>query len=147
MPTRTKIVPTAYSRRCSDMSAAMTRSCRRTFAIIPCGTVVAMIWPLLVVVGAVAGLSVYERFAGEHPLLDTWYEIRLRRMTLATLDRRNLERRRRADVIVTLTTLPSRIDRIGPTIKSLLNQTVSPAAIRINLPPASRREGRGYVVP
>jgi len=106
-----------------------------------------MIWLLLAAAGVAAGLAVYERFAGEHPLLDAWYEIRLRRKTLATLDQCNLDRRRRSDVIVTLTTLPSRIDRIGPTIKSLLNQTVSPGAIRINLPSVSRREGRPYVVP
>jgi hypothetical protein len=105
-----------------------------------------MIW-LAAAAVAVAALAVYERFAGEHPLLDAWYEMRLRRLSFAELDRRHRDRQRRTDVIVTLTTLPSRIDRIGPTIKSLLNQTVSPGAIRIHVPAASRREGLPYVVP
>jgi hypothetical protein len=56
----------------------MTRAWRRTLAIIPCGTVSAMIW-LAAAVVVVAALALYERFAGEHPLLDAWYEIRLRR--------------------------------------------------------------------
>jgi hypothetical protein len=46
-----------------------------------------------------------------------------------------------------MTTLPSRVDRIAPTIKSLLNQTVSPAVIRLNIPPCSRREQRAYNLP
>ena len=46
-----------------------------------------------------------------------------------------------------MTTLPSRIDRIAPTIKSLLNQSVAPEAIRLNVPAVSRREQRPYVVP
>jgi hypothetical protein len=95
----------------------------------------------------VVGLRIYEHYAGEHPVLDALYEARLRRLTLEALDRRNRESRSRADVVVTLTTLPSRIDRIAPTIKSLLNQTVCPAAIRLNLPAVSRREQRAYAVP
>lgn len=92
-------------------------------------------------------LAVYEHYTGENPLLDAIYDARLRAARLPDLDRRNAENPRRSDVIVTLTTLPSRIDRIGPTIKSLLNQTVAPRAIRINLPASSRREGRAYAVP
>jgi len=97
--------------------------------------------------GLGAGLFLYERFAGEHPLLDGLYDLRLRGLDIEALDRRNLENACRSDVIVTMTTLPSRIDRIGPTIKSLLNQTVSPAAIRLNVPEASRREGTPYLIP
>ena len=100
-----------------------------------------------VLVLAVGALAVYERFAGEHPLLDAIYDWRLRRASLADLDGRARRNPRRADVIVSLTTLPSRIDRIAPTIKSLLNQTTAPAAIRINLPVESRRERRPYVAP
>jgi hypothetical protein len=94
-----------------------------------------------------AGLRVYEHFAGEHPLLDALYDLRLRRWNLDALDRRNLDNPRRTDVVVTLTTLPSRIDRIAPTIRSLLNQTVSPAAICLNVPAMSRREQRPYIIP
>jgi hypothetical protein len=105
-----------------------------------------VIWPA-VAVAAAAGLKVYEHFAGENPVLDTWYELRLRRKDLAALDRASAARARRTDVIVTLSTLPSRIGRLAPTIKSLLNQTTSPAAIRINVPATSRRESAAYAVP
>ena len=106
---------------------------------------------MAVVVGVVCamaiGLFVFEHYAGENPLLDSLYEMRLRRQDLGTLERRRTGNQRRTDAIVTLTTLPSRIDRMGPTIKSLLNQTVAPAAIRLHVPATSRREQRPYVVP
>jgi hypothetical protein len=89
----------------------------------------------------------YERFAGENPILDTLYDLWLRRCDLAALDRASMTRANRADVIVTLTTLPGRIDRIGLTLKSLLRQRVSPAAIQINVPHTSRREHGAYRIP
>jgi hypothetical protein len=100
-----------------------------------------------VVCAITVGLFVFEHYAAENPLFDGLYELRLRRQDLATLERRRTGNQRRTDAIVTLTTLPSRIDRMEPTIKSLLNQTVAPAAIRLNVPATSRREQRPYVVP
>lgn len=50
-------------------------------------------------------------------------------------------------VVVSLTTIPSRIARIRPTLHSILDQTRRPDAIFLNLPLESRREGRGYEVP
>jgi hypothetical protein len=90
---------------------------------------------------------VYERFAGENPVVDTAYDLRLRRMSLDALDRACAANPRRADVVVTLTTLPSRIARIALTLKSLLRQRVAPAAIRFNVPRVSRREGVAYEIP
>src|SRR2546423_978191 len=117
--------------------------------MIPC--IAAMTAPLLILLGVtcafVIGLIVYEHYAAENPVLDGVYDLWLRRQDLDTLDRRNLDNQRRADVVVTMTTFPSRIARIAPTIKSLLNQTISPRAIQLNLPASSRREQRPYVVP
>jgi len=95
----------------------------------------------------IVALAVYERFAGEHPVADGIYDLWLRRQNLDALDRAAAENPRRADVIVTLTTLPSRVDRIELTLKSLLRQTVSPRAIRLNVPRASRREQVPYTIP
>ena len=50
-------------------------------------------------------------------------------------------------VVVSLTTIPSRIAGIRPTLHSILDQTWRPDAIFLNLPAESRREGRGYEVP
>ena len=94
-----------------------------------------------------AALRLYEHYAGEQPLADAWYELRLRRQELEALDRRWLANPRRSDIVITLTTLPSRLDRIALTLKSLLGQRVSSAAIRINVPGVSRRERVAYEIP
>jgi hypothetical protein len=95
----------------------------------------------------IVALAVYERFAGDHPLADAVYDLWLRRQDLHDLDRAAAENPRRNDVVVTLTTLPSRVDRIELTLKSLLRQTVSPRTIRLNVPRISRREQRPYAIP
>jgi len=68
-------------------------------------------------------------------------------MDLASLDREAAAARDRSGLVVTLTTLPSRIDRARLTIKSLLNQTRPPAAIRLYVPHVSKREQTPYVIP
>ncbi len=106
---------------------------------------------LLIVGGVLAALAgalhTYQRYSGEHPILDLLYDWRLRQLDLATLDRTNADNPARSDLVITLTTLPSRIDRIEPTIKSLLNQTCAAREIRLNVPRVSRRENTSYVVP
>lgn len=53
----------------------------------------------------------------------------------------------RSDVVVTLSTIPSRMGSLRPTLHSLLDQTVQPAEIVLALPAWSRREARAYEVP
>jgi hypothetical protein len=96
---------------------------------------------------AAGALRVYETFAGEHPLFDTLYDLRLRRQRVDELDARCAANPRRSDLVITMTTLPSRIARMELTIKSLLRQSVRPAIIRINVPHRSRRENVSYVIP
>lgn len=50
-------------------------------------------------------------------------------------------------VIISMTTLPSRIANIAPTISSLIHQTIPPEKILINLPAYSRREQSEYKIP
>jgi len=100
-----------------------------------------------VAVAAAIGLLIFEHFAGEHPLADLAYDLWLRRQDLHALDHACARNPHVADVVVTLTTLPSRIDRIDLTLKSLLRQTLRPKTIRLNVPAVSRREGRAYRVP
>jgi len=99
------------------------------------------------VVIAIVGLRVYETFAGENPVLDTLYDLWLRRQQVDVLDRRCAANPRCSDLVITMTTLPSRIDRMELTIKSLLRQSVGPAAIRVNVPHVSRREQTAYAIP
>ena len=50
-------------------------------------------------------------------------------------------------MFVGLTTLPSRIAKLAPTVESLLAQTLPPEAIFISLPRRSARERRSYDIP
>jgi hypothetical protein len=50
-------------------------------------------------------------------------------------------------VVISLTTTPSRITRLGPTLRSLLAQDYPPTAIYLAVPRRSMRENRSYRVP
>src|SRR5262249_53954025 len=50
-------------------------------------------------------------------------------------------------VVISLTTTPSRITRLGPTLRSLLAQDYPPTAICLAVPRRSLRENRTYTVP
>src|SRR4051812_48691197 len=95
-------------------------------------------------IAAAGGLQLYAHLAGEHPVLDRARDWQLRRADLGHLDRIQSAARSRSDLIVTLTPLPSRIDRMAPTIKSLLGQDLAPREIRVYVPQRSRREGTTY---
>jgi hypothetical protein len=69
-------------------------------------------------------------------------QVRFIRETLAA--KRTVDDRR---VIVSLSTVPDRINNLSPTIRSLLNQTRPPDEIVLAIPEFSIREQRPYVVP
>lgn len=69
------------------------------------------------------------------------------RSDIAVLDRACQANPDRSDVIVSLTTLPSRLPMIDDALKSLFRQTRAPAEIRLYLPRFSTREQRVYAVP
>jgi len=50
-------------------------------------------------------------------------------------------------IIISLSTIPDRIDRLQPTIESLLNQTRPPDEIVLAIPDFSIRQQRGYKIP
>lgn len=106
-----------------------------------------MIW--LAVIGALAlgGYLAACHFTGENLLATWWDEWRLGRTSLARLDAACAANPRASGVVVTLTTIPSRIEALAPTLKSLLRQTWRPQQIRLCLPAHSTRERRDYVVP
>jgi hypothetical protein len=84
---------------------------------------------------------------GERPLLDNLYESLLTGRRLDDLDRCCADRLVRSDVVICLTSIPSRIGLIEPALKSLLNQEYAAREIRLYLPALSRREGVPYQVP
>lgn len=104
--------------------------------------------PLAAIVLLAGALYLHRLFEGECLPLDLWQEWRLSRTTLAAMDRRwQAAEDRRSDIVVSLTTIPSRIEGIDDTLKSLMAQSRPPRRIVLNLPSFSRREQVAYVVP
>jgi hypothetical protein len=97
-------------------------------------------WPLIsiiLVILSAFGLKRLFPFVRKHRR-----QVRFIRETLAT-SRRSDDRR----VIVSLSTVPERIGKLRPTIRSLLRQTRPPDEIVLAVPEFSIREERSYVVP
>jgi len=107
-----------------------------------------LIWGILGLAAllAVVGIWLHHLFEGEWLPSDLWREWDLSRRDLAALDRR-WQGAERSDLVVSLTTTPSRIGLLAPTLKSLLDQTRPPARIVLNVPAFSLREQVPYVVP
>jgi len=53
----------------------------------------------------------------------------------------------KSDIIVSFSTIPSRITEIIPTVKSLLSQKRAPKTIQLNVPQFSIREQVEYTIP
>jgi len=53
----------------------------------------------------------------------------------------------KADITVSLSTIPSRIEKIYPALKSLMDQTMPPRRIYLAIPPFSIREKKAYSIP
>lgn len=90
---------------------------------------------------------VHRRLAGTWPLVPEVDEWTLRRTPWDQLVRGFEANPRRSPLVVCLTSIPSRIENLQPTLKSLLRQTVRPAQIRLHLPETSRREACAYAIP
>ena len=104
--------------------------------------------PILLITGAlgVAGYALFCRLEGRQPIREFRYELALKRLDLRKLDD-DAKEHERSDLIVGLTTIPSRLPFLLPTLKSLLLQDVLPQKILLHLPEHSRREGVAYSVP
>jgi hypothetical protein len=106
-----------------------------------------MLLGLIAVALVIGAYWIVWYLTGEHVPLAWWDEWRLSRCSLAELDQSWGANPRRSETIVTLTTIPERVEGLGLTLKSLLRQSVRPAEIRLCLPAVSRRTGAPYVVP
>lgn len=101
---------------------------------------------LVLALGLLAA-GLYGRLGGRTWARDTWTRLKLARHDVAHWDRLWQQRQDRSEAVVCLTTIPSRLPRLAPTLKSLLAQDLPVARIRLHLPAVSRREGCGYAVP
>jgi hypothetical protein len=103
------------------------------------------VW-ITVGIAALAGYGLFCRVEGREPLREFLFELSLRRVTLQELDAQ-AARQTRSDLMVGLTTIPSRLPFLLPTLKSLLSQEVLPEKIVLHIPLESRREGTRYELP
>jgi hypothetical protein len=96
---------------------------------------------------ALGGYAAACRLTGENLLATWWDEWRLARVSAERLAAEAAANPRDSGLVVTLTTIPSRIGAIGPTVKSLLRQTARAREIRLCVPAWSEREQCAYEVP
>lgn len=101
----------------------------------------------LIAVAVLAAIVTYNRLSGRNLIQDCWDKLRLTTRSVDVWDAHWAANRTRSDIVICLTTLPSRINKIDATLKSLLYQTRAPARIRLHVPDKSRREGVAYEVP
>ncbi|OFV92567.1 MAG: hypothetical protein A3G76_13075 [Acidobacteria bacterium RIFCSPLOWO2_12_FULL_65_11] len=106
----------------------------------------ASVWIALAAILLIAAY-LHSVFAGDLILFSVLDEFRLSRLDLAAADAAWASHPRRSDVVISLTTIPSRLPHIDATLKSLMRQTLAPAEIRLNVPAFSKRERAAYVVP
>lgn len=92
-------------------------------------------------------LWLHHLFEGEWLPHDLAREWRLSRRTLAELDAAWAASDRRSELLITLTTTPSRIELLPHTLKSLLDQDLPPKRIILNVPRFSMREQVAYAIP
>jgi hypothetical protein len=96
---------------------------------------------------ATLALLAHDYLSGQKLILDLWDELLIARSDIRCLDDRWRANPNRSDVIVSLTSIPSRLSMIDDTLKSLLRQSRAPAEIRLYLPRTSKREQVPYRVP
>jgi len=89
----------------------------------------------------------YDFLTGRDLVRDNLDRLRLRRRSLKEWDSWCAQNTRTSDILVCLTTTPSRIDRLAPTLMSLLAQDTRALRIRVHVPHVSKRERRVYALP
>ena len=102
---------------------------------------------LLLIAAVYGALWIHHVFEGEWLPHDLWREYKLSRCNLQDLDAQWARARNRSDIVISLTTTPSRISLLDTTLKSLLDQSVLPARIILNVPDHSLRENIAYSIP
>lgn len=101
----------------------------------------------IIVAATILGLWVHHIFEGEWLPYDLTREYRLSRKSLREMDAEWAKTAATSDIVITMTTTPSRINLLEHTLKSLLDQSRPPSRIVLNLPAYSEREQTAYVLP
>jgi hypothetical protein len=95
----------------------------------------------------VLSITAYNILSGRNFLLDARDRMRMKSRSIEDWHAYWEANPTRSDIVICLTTIPSRLGEIEGTLKSLLFQKTAPSRIRLHLPYRSRREGTEYSVP
>lgn len=101
----------------------------------------------IVLVLTFIGISAYNFLSGKSLIKDLIHFYSLKKKSIAALDDRWANANDKSNIIISLTTIPERIDSIELTIKSLLYQKKQSARIHLNIPYVSFRNQKEYVIP
>lgn len=93
------------------------------------------------------GVKVYNFLDGRSLLLDRYYEYSLGRRSFSECESFFKQNDAKSDIVICLSTIPSRLPYLQTTLKSLLTQSRRPQKIRLHLPNFSKRESIGYEIP
>ena len=92
-------------------------------------------------------IQVFNFLSGKKFIRDYIHYFQTTKKSLSYWDKYCSENPNRSDVIVSFSTIPSRITEIIPTVKSLMSQDRAPKKIHLNVPDISMREKVEYVIP
>lgn len=102
---------------------------------------------LLAVSVCAIGICIYNYLSGKKLIRDFLYFAKINGKPLQHWDEFSTANPEKSDIIISLTSIPSRISKIESTLKSLLAQKRSAAKIHLYLPKFSQRENTAYQVP
>ncbi|MEO9853039.1 MAG: hypothetical protein ABJH72_21810 [Reichenbachiella sp.] len=91
--------------------------------------------------------QVYNYLSGKKFVRDYLHYFLTTKKSLKYWDNYCANNPNQSDIIVSFSTIPSRISEIVPTVKSLLSQRLAPKKIHLYVPQMSMREKVGYVIP
>ena len=102
---------------------------------------------LFISILSIFGCKVYNFLSGRSLFLDAIDRYKLSKFTLTSASQYWQNNTNQSNIIICLTSIPSRINHLESTLISLLTQKVAPKIIRLHIPDYSKREKIEYTIP
>lgn len=106
-----------------------------------------MIYILVIIFLIILGITIRNHLTGKRLIKDFVHYQKIKRLNLKDLEEQWKTSNNHSDIIVSLTTIPARIDHLGNTLKSLLYQKRLPKKIYLNIPFTYSRGNETYIIP
>lgn len=109
------------------------------------------LWVIYLILGVIVllatSLSIYNFLSGNRLIRDVLHYLKVRKVSLETCDQYYSKNENISEIIISLTTIPERIEDLQLVCKSLLVQTLRPKSINLYIPYHSYRNGKEYIIP